>query len=148
MRLTRFTDNALRCLMYLGAAPERTPTVAEVASRMGMSEDHLTKVVQRLAQRGYVQTIRGRNGGVRLARASADITVGAVVRDMEEDWRLVPCFEDAAACPISQVCALAGVFDDALAAFMQALDRQTIAGLLGGRAELVRGVRPARVANA
>ena len=89
MHLTRFTDNALRCLLHLGVTPERRSTIGEVAASMAMSEDHLTKVVQRLAQRGYVQTIRGRKGGVRLAKLPADIVVGAVVRDTEQDCSLV-----------------------------------------------------------
>ena len=140
MRLTRFTDNALRCLMYLAAVPGQTATVGEVASSMGMSGDHLTKVVQRLAQRGYVRTIRGRRGGVRLARDPGEITVGEVVRDTEEDWRIVPCFGDPATCPISPVCTLAPVFDGALAAFMSVLDRQTIAGLVTAGGPLARAL--------
>lgn len=138
MRLTRFTDNALRCLLYLGARPERTATVGEVALRMHMSEDHLTKVVQRLAQRGYVQTIRGRKGGVRLAKAPEEIIVGRVVRDTEEDCALVPCFSDGAACPISAACNLAPLLDDALEAFFAALNRTTLRDLMSKREHLLQ----------
>ena len=136
MHLTRFTDNALRCLLHLGVTPERRSTIGEVAASMAMSEDHLTKVVQRLAQRGYVQTIRGRKGGVRLAKLPADIVVGAVVRDTEQDCSLVPCFRDPAACPISAFCQLAPVLSDALAAFLHVLDGKTLGDLLAEQQQM------------
>lgn len=141
MRLTRFTDNALRCLIFLGLEPDATPTLSEIASHMRMSEDHLTKVVQRLAQRGYVQTLRGRNGGVRLLAAPGDVRIGQVVRDCEEDLSIVPCFADTASCPISPACALAKACDEAVAAFLGALDRYTLSDLLSNRGVLVRLVR-------
>ncbi len=130
MHLTRFTDNALRCLLDLGSRPGEMTTVPEIATRMAMSEDHLTKVVQRLAQRGYVQTIRGRNGGVRLAMTPEEISVGAVVRATEDDCTLVPCFASPGNCPISASCRLPGLLDDALEAFFATLDRRTLADLL------------------
>ncbi|MBL8960498.1 MAG: Rrf2 family transcriptional regulator [Gemmatimonadetes bacterium] len=138
MRLTRFTDNALRCLISLGLEPAGTQTVGDVATRLNMSEEHLTKVVQRLAQRGYVQTVRGRRGGVRLARLPAEISVGAVIRDCEDELALVPCFDDAASCPIAPACTLAGALDEALAAFFAVLDGRTLADLLANRAHLVQ----------
>lgn len=134
MRLTRFTDNALRSLTYLALSPDRTTTVGEVARRMGMSEDHLLKVVQRMTQLGYVRTIRGRNGGMRLARPAEEIVVGDVVRNTEENMALMPCFEPAhQGCPIAPACTLAGVFEEALAAFLATLDRYTIADLVSTR---------------
>ncbi len=136
MHLTRFTDNALRCLIYLGSTEAGSATVSEIASRMAMSEDHLTKVVQRLAQRGYLQTTRGRKGGVRLVRPPAEVNVGAVVRDCESDMAIVPCFSDDASCPISPGCGLASALDDALGAFLAVLDRRTLADLLVNRHEL------------
>lgn len=137
MRLTRFTDNALRCLVVLGLEPSDTHTVADVAARMRMSEEHLTKVVQRLAQKGYVVTVRGRRGGVRLARPAQEIQVGAVVRDCEDDLALVPCFDEPASCPIAPACTLASGLDAALAAFLSSLDRLTLHDMLGNRTELV-----------
>lgn len=133
MRLTQFTDNALRCLMFLGQSDRRTETIAEVAGRMSMSEDHLLKVVRRLNQLGYVRPVRGRNGGIGLARPPEEINVGDVVRAMEENLCLVPCFSDGLACPLSPACLLAGVLDEALAAFMQTLGRYTLADLLKNR---------------
>lgn len=139
MRLTRFTDNALRALLYLALAPDEVPTVGEVARKMGMSEDHLLKVVQRLSHLGYVKTIRGRNGGMRLAQAPESIVVGEVVRKTEDNMALVPCFDPTdAICPVAPACGLAPALDEALQAFLQALDRYTVADLIAKRRELMR----------
>ena len=90
MRLTRHTDNALRALIYLGIHAEDAPCrITDIARRMGMSEDHLSKVVARLAQLGYVETTRGRDGGVRLSRPPSQIKVGEVVRGTEDNLALV-----------------------------------------------------------
>lgn len=115
MRLTRFTDNALRCLVYLGLHEEQVVTVPDVARRMAMSEDHLMKVVQRLSALGYVQTLRGRHGGLRLAQEPSAIVIGAVVRETEDNLNLVECFDPATnQCPIAAACKLAQVLDEAL----------------------------------
>lgn len=128
MHLTRFTDNALRCLTYLALHPGETETVGVIARRMALSEDHLVKVVQRLAHLGYVETMRGRGGGVRLIAAPADINIGAVVRKTEENFRLVECFDPTLnTCPIAPSCGLAPALDEALTAFLAVLDRYTIA---------------------
>lgn len=132
MRLTRFTDNALRCLMYLGRTGDRIVTVGEVADRMAMSEDHLLKVVRRLVELGYVTTVRGRKGGVRLAVAPAEINVGAVVRATEDNLALVPCFSPGdTSCPLTPACSLATTLDEALGAFFASLQRRTLADLIG-----------------
>jgi Rrf2 family nitric oxide-sensitive transcriptional repressor len=137
MRLTRFTDNALRCLIYLAVDPQRTATIGDVASSMRVSEDHLLKVVRRLVELGYVQTLRGRHGGVRLARAPETINVGAVVRATEDNLTLVPCFDPATnTCPIAAVCVLARCFDDALRAFFAVLAESTLADLAQPRQEI------------
>lgn len=140
MRLTRFTDNALRSLTYLALDPTATPTVGQVALRMGMSEDHLLKVVQRMSQYGYVKTIRGRKGGMRLAKPADQIVVGHVVRNTEENMTLMPCFEggDSMSCPIASACTLSSVFDQALRAFLDTLDRYTIADLVASRRDALR----------
>lgn len=131
MRLTRHTDNALRALIYLALHRGEEPSrIADIARRMGMSEDHLAKVIARLAPLGYVETIRGRVGGVRLARAPEAIVVGAVVRATEDNLALVECFDpETNRCPIAPACALAPALDEALAAFMAVLDRYTLADL-------------------
>lgn len=107
MRLTRFSDNALRCLMVLGLEPDQCITVHAIAMRMNMSYEHLVKIVQRLAELGYVETVRGRNGGVRLVRAASDIRIGELVRQTEENLTLVECFDPATnTCPIASACTL------------------------------------------
>lgn len=130
MRLTRHTDNALRALIYLGVHREGPSRIADIARRMGMSEDHLAKVVARLAQLGYVETTRGRDGGVRLAKDPAVIIVGDVVRATEDNLTLVECFDPSTnQCPIAPACALAPALDEALTAFFTVLDGYTLADI-------------------
>src|SRR5665213_3785225 len=91
MRVTLYTDLSLRLLMYLALKPDRLATIQEVANRYGISRNHLMKVAQQLGNTGFVETVRGRGGGLRLRRAPADIRVGDVVRTTEEDFRMVEC---------------------------------------------------------
>lgn len=140
MRLTRHTDNALRALIYLGIHTEAAPArITDIARRMGMSEDHLAKVIARLAQLGYVETIRGRDGGARLAKPAEQIIVGEVVRATEDNLILVECFDPATnQCPIAPACALAPALDEALGAFLSVLDRYTLADLVAKPRALTR----------
>lgn len=132
MRFTRYTDYALRVLMYLGRKGEDLSTIKEIAARYGISENHLMKVVHQLGRHGYITTIRGRQGGMRLAAAPDKINIGEVVRVTEDDLRIVECFDDKTnACPITKVCGLAGMIDEALAAFLAVLDQKTLADVLG-----------------
>lgn len=130
MRLTRYTDYALRTLIYLGLNEPRQSSIGEIARAYGISENHLTKVVHQLGRLGLVRTIRGRGGGLRLALDPAEIVVGAVVRQTEEDLALVECFSGGA-CAITPSCRLRRVLGEALAAFLAVLDRYTLADLLG-----------------
>ncbi len=140
MRLTRHTDNALRALIYLGIHADEAPArIADISRRMGMSEDHLAKVVARLAQLGYVETLRGRDGGVRLAQPPAKIIVGAVVRATEDNLNLVECFDpETNQCPIAPACALAPALDEALTAFLNVLDNYSLADLVAKPRALTR----------
>jgi Rrf2 family transcriptional regulator, nitric oxide-sensitive transcriptional repressor len=139
MRLTRYTDNALRCLTYLALNPDTPETVGEIARRMRISEDHLFKVVGQLAQLGYVETLRGRAGGVVLARAPGEIRVGTIVRQMEDNMALVECFDpEANTCPIAPACVLAVTLDRALKAFLGVLDEVTVADLVRQPKRLAR----------
>ena len=131
MRLTRYTDYALRTLIYVGLREPRQSSIAEIAAAYGISESHLTKVVHQLGRLGLIQTIRGRGGGLRHAKAPAEIVVGAVVRQTEDDLALVDCFAGVG-CAITAPCRLRRVLGEALAAFLAVLDRTTLADLLGG----------------
>ena len=91
MKLTLFTDYSIRVLLYLGARPERLCSIGEVAQAYGVSQNHLMKVVNRLAREGYVESARGRSGGIRLGRAPAEINLGALVRATEDGFELVDC---------------------------------------------------------
>jgi Rrf2 family nitric oxide-sensitive transcriptional repressor len=134
MRLTRHTDYALRTLSFLALHPDGSERITDIARRMGMSEDHCAKVVARLAALGYVETMRGRVGGVRLARAPGDIIIGDVVRATEDNLTLVECFDPLTnQCPIAPACALAPAMGAALDAFFQVLDRYTLADVTARR---------------
>lgn len=131
MRLAVRTDYALRVLMYVGLTPPgRLATIAGTAAAYGISESHLMAVVHRLASLGYLETVRGKGGGIRLARAPDAINLGRVVRDIETDMALVECFGGPGTCRIERACALRGVLAEALEAFLAVLDRYTLADLL------------------
>jgi Rrf2 family transcriptional regulator, nitric oxide-sensitive transcriptional repressor len=129
MRLTRFTDYALRTLIYVGSHEPRQSSIAEIARAYGISETHLVKVVHQLGRLGLIRTTRGRGGGIRLGQPPSEITVGAVVRQTEEDLALVECFAGQA-CAIAAPCRLRHVLGEALGAFVAVLDRYTLADLL------------------
>lgn len=136
MRLTTYTDYTLRTLIYLGLEPGRLARIADIAAGYGISENHLMKVVHQLGLAGYVETVRGKNGGLRLALAPEAINVGEVVRRMEPDLDLVPCFHPSGTCRIRTVCTLQGILSEALGAFLAVLDRHTLADLLVPRSAL------------
>lgn len=143
MRLTLMTDYALRVLMYAAAQRDRLVTVDEIAQAYGISKNHLTKVVQELGRQGFLETTRGRGGGIRLGRAPESITVGNVVRAMEEDFDLVECHRDARACRISSVCRLRGTLDEAMQAFVDVLDRRSLAELVARPKALIAALSDA-----
>ena len=130
MRLTTMTDYALRLLMYVAQQPGRLCTIAEVAQAHGISEAHLMKVTHQLGLQGWIQTVRGKGGGMRLAREAADINLGAVVRGIEPDFELVECFSSGSQCTLTDRCRLAGVLGSALQHFMAHLDGYSLADLL------------------
>ena len=132
MRLTRYTDYAMRVLLYLGARPERLCSISEIAGAYDISQNHLMKVVSDLVNAGYLVSVRGRFGGVRLARTPAEISIGAVVRHTEDGFDLVDC----GGCIIAPACGLTGALHQALAAFMRVLDGYTLESLLSRRADL------------
>jgi Rrf2 family nitric oxide-sensitive transcriptional repressor len=150
MRLTTFSDYGLRVLMYLGTHDDRLATIGEIARAYDISENHLTKVVHHLAQCGYVETARGRGGGMRLARAPQDINLGAVLRGTEDRRHLVECFDpQTSGCRIAPGCTLKGVLGQAMDAFFEVLDRRSLADLMVTRPKLVQLLAlPRRAATA
>jgi Rrf2 family transcriptional regulator, nitric oxide-sensitive transcriptional repressor len=138
MQLTRFTDYTLRVLISVGLSGERGVTIAEIADQYGISRNHLMKVVQNLGHSGYLETLRGKGGGLRLAVAAADINIGDVVRQAEGGFTIVPCFDpdNPNMCAIVPACRLKGVLQDALQGFIGVLDRYTLADLLRPKASL------------
>ncbi|MBO6669581.1 Rrf2 family transcriptional regulator [Parvibaculum sp.] len=139
MRLTLHTDYALRVLMHLALAPGRLVTISEVAASFSISRNHLVKVAHELGQAGFVETMRGRGGGLRLARPPEEIAIGDVVRAMEEDFRIVECFDrDANSCCIAPACRLKRLLKEALDAWLAVLDGATLADLVERPAPLRR----------
>ncbi len=137
MRLTVYTDYSLRMLMYLAVQGDGRATIAEVAAAYRISKAHLTKVAHQLGLAGYVETVRGKGGGLRLARPSREISLGEVVRHTEPDMELVPCFGPShASCPIVPACGLKGALHEARQAFLAVLDRYSLTDLVQQQAEL------------
>lgn len=130
MRLTTFTDYTLRVLIYLGLQHEKLTTISDIAQAYDISENHLMKVVHGLAQRGDVETIRGKGGGMRLARKPEEINIGETIRATEGKGGLLACVESESDCCIQQACALIGILKEAQMALYGVLDRYTLADLL------------------
>lgn len=130
MRLTQHSDYAMRLLMYVGSHPDRLCTISEVARAYNISEPHLMKVTHRLSQHGWLETIRGKNGGMRLGKPPEEICLGAVVRDTEADLALVECLGPHNSCSLAGRCGLTGIVHGALQAFLGYLDQYTLADIL------------------
>ncbi|MBK6471437.1 MAG: Rrf2 family transcriptional regulator [Betaproteobacteria bacterium] len=133
MQLTKWTDYSLRVLMYCAAQTERgTPvTITEIGQAHGISRSHLTKVVMSLAALGYLETTRGRGGGLRLMAPASEIRIGEVVRRTETDFTLLECFDAALnTCGLAGRCRLESVLHQAMARFLEVLDGVTLADLM------------------
>ena len=136
MRLTFSTDYALRLLMLVGLETDRLVTIEEVADRFAISKNHLMKVAYQLGQEGYLETVRGRNGGLRLGKAPDQIVVGKVVRKMEPDFAVVECENPAGSCRIAPCCTLRSAMREAVQAFLGKLDQYTLEDLLRPKLKL------------
>lgn len=130
MRLTHHADLSLRVLIHLAVAGDRRVTIQEISEAFGISRNHLMKVAHKLALEGYVVSTRGAGGGLQLAHAPDAIVIGRVVRDMEPDFGLVECFRPENECVITPACRLPKMLGEALNAFLEVLDRYTLADLV------------------
>lgn len=139
MQLTTYTDYAFRALIALAAVAPNKLTAGEISESYGISLNHMLKVVQRMAELGYVETVRGKAGGVRLAVDPASLHLGDIVRSMEPELGLVACLRaDEAHCQIVPICRLKGILEDSMEAFLSALDEHTLADLMTPKARIVK----------
>lgn len=128
MQLTLHTDYALRVLVYLAQKKDELATISEIADFYQISRNHLVKVVHHLAQENFIHTVRGKNGGMRLARAAELISIGQVVRRMEPNFDIVECFNNSnQPCTVSPICTLKEVLHRAGNEFLGLLDQYTVA---------------------
>lgn len=132
MRLTRYTDYAMRVLLHLAARDDGLASIGEIARLYDISQNHLMKVVQDLGKAGFVRTVRGRGGGIALALPADRIVVGHVVRHTEDGFQLVDCDN----CVIAPACSLPRVLNEATAAFIAVLDKYTLADLMDRRHQM------------
>ena len=139
MKLTKFSDYSLRLLLYLAVHPERVVSVREVSRAYGVSPHIIVKAVQLLVEQGLIVSVRGRQGGLRLAKEPSEINVGAVVRSTEPTLDLVECFDLATnTCPIEPACGLKGVLTQAQRAFFGVLNEHTLADFVPRAPALIR----------
>jgi len=137
MQLTKFTDYSLRVVIYLAHHPDGLVTIADIAQAYDIPNAHLMKVVHRLAQRGYIVTVRGKGGGMRLARTPDMINIGDLVRDTEDNMNIAECFNAAKqGCPMLPDCALKSVLIEASKNFLSTLDFYSLSDILGSKAPL------------
>ena len=137
MRLTTFTDYTLRVLMYLAIEPSRLATIPEIACAYGISENHLMKVVYRLARSGLIDSVRGKGGGIRLAQTPASIRLGQVVLASEGDAIIAECLsEKNNNCCITPACKLSSILAHAFEGFYEALDAYSLADLVNDPQQL------------
>lgn len=143
MKLTQHSDLGLRLLMYLALQKGELATIQEMSDRFGVSKNHMVKISHQLTKSGLIESIRGRTGGVRLARAPEDIKVGDAVRATEDNFDLVECFDATKNhCVLSGACVLGGVLDQALTAFFEVLAKVSLADLTKNRKELEMSLLP------
>ncbi|MCC6344472.1 MAG: Rrf2 family transcriptional regulator [Bryobacterales bacterium] len=138
MKLTAYTDYSLRVLMYLGLRGERLTTISELSGTYGLSANHLMKIIHNLGKLGYIETVRGRGGGMKLAGAPEEINLGQVIRQMEQDFAVAECLDpdNPSACIIMPACRLQLILGKAVEAFLDVLDNHTLADLLQSRTRL------------
>ena len=138
MRLTTFSDYTMRVMMYLGLQHGQLVTISDIAQAYNISENHLMKVVHHLAQHGYIETVRGKGGGLRLVRDPGTVNIGEMIRISEGDTILLPCLDTNGTCCIQPSCRLMGILNEAQVALFAVLDKYTLADLLQQEGTLSR----------
>lgn len=138
MRLTLHTDYALRVLVHVGLKDDgELVTINEIAETYGISKNHLTKVVHQLGRSGYLETVRGKYGGVRLLVDPAKVKLGSFIREVEEDFALARCMKcNENACSLGEHCLAKTALTEALESFFTTLDRFTLADMLAAERDL------------
>jgi len=136
MHLSRFSDYSMRVLMYLAVQRGRVVTIAKIAATYKISENHLTKVVHYLGQQGYIETIRGKGGGIRLTKSLTDINLGELARSTEGNDGLLPCVNGEGDCCIMPVCRLIAILNESQQALYQVFDKYTLADLVTDKVPL------------
>lgn len=133
MQLTAHTDYALRVLIYLTRHPHQLVTINELAEFFGISKNHLVKVVHRLGLKGFIRTVRGKGGGICLARSAGEITIGSVVREIEGHFMMAECFhpQKQGLCAIQSQCGLTATLSRAVQQFLGELDRTLLVDVAG-----------------
>jgi Rrf2 family nitric oxide-sensitive transcriptional repressor len=142
MKLTQYSDLGLRLLMYLALRHDDTVTIQEVSVRFAISKNHLVKISHQLTKSGLIESIRGRNGGVRLANSPENISVEEALLATEDNFDLVECFSENNHCVITEVCRLSKVLDNAREAFFDVLRQVTLADLVKSRKTLESALMP------
>lgn len=135
MHITRYTDYSLRVLVYLSTQREELATIQQIADAYDISKNHLMKVVHQLNRKGYIETIRGKKGGMRLRLDPKSINVGVLIRETEQELGVVECLSTNDGCRISPVCGLKGIFSEAVEAFLRTLDQYTLDDVIANEHE-------------
>ena len=142
MRVTAYSNYALRTLMYAALKGDELSRVKDIAEAYNISKAHLVKCVHQLGQWGYLDNYRGRNGGFRLAKPASEISVGEVLRHTEDCFDLVECFvPESSTCPLTYFCELGATFHRALAAFLAEVDKVTIEDLIAPRRKMLESLK-------
>lgn len=136
MRLTSYSDYSLRVLLYVAVNSEKLVTIKEISEAYEISSNHLMKIIYNLGKMNYIETIRGRNGGIRLSKQPVDINIGELIRKTEEDFYLVECFKEDNNCVITPVCSLKHMLNEALNSFFLVLDTYTLEDILTNKSVL------------
>jgi len=142
MKLTQYSDLSLRMLMYLALHNEKTSTIQEVSVRLNVSKNHMVKISHQLTKSGMIESIRGRNGGVHLAKPPENISVEEALYATEDNFDLVECFGPDNHCIITDVCKLSGVLDNARKAFFGVLRQVSLADLVKNSKTLEKSLLP------